>query len=86
MIFRTGLQAGRVTVTLDALSVIYHVASGQTHVVTEPIPQILAALDQGPGDVGDVLARLDLIDDETTRAVLRERLEELVATGLVDTA
>ena len=35
-------------VPLDALTALYHRPSGQTHIVSEPMPEILAALGNGP--------------------------------------
>lgn len=70
-------------VPLDSLTAIYHRASGQTHVVAEPMPEILAALATGDADVVVLMQRLNLVDDRETRALLAERLAELVETGLV---
>lgn len=69
------------TVRLDTLTAIYHRRSGQTHIVAEPMPEILAALAQGAADVPTMLQRLGLAD--TFVDALSARLEELVATGLV---
>ena len=73
-------------VALDSLSAVYHPASGQTHVVAEPMPQILAVLGQGQADLTGLLDRLGLADSRETRALLAARLAELVATGLVATS
>jgi PqqD family protein of HPr-rel-A system len=68
---------------LDSLTAIYHRASGQTHVVAEPVPELLAALGKGACDVATLAVRLGLGASDQTHAVLAERLDELVATGLV---
>lgn len=72
-------------VTLDGLSAIYHRASGATHVVAEPVPQILAALGSDRLNMAELLVRLgadyDLGDE--AEAALTARLDELVALGLV---
>jgi PqqD family protein of HPr-rel-A system len=72
-------------VALDGLSAIYHRASGATHVVAEPVPQILAALGADTLTLAALLTRLkvayDLADDSAP--VLIDRLDELVALGLV---
>jgi PqqD family protein of HPr-rel-A system len=72
-------------VTLDGLSAIYHRASGATHVVAEPVPQILTALGSDRLTMAELLARLgadyDLGSD--AEAALTARLEELAALGLV---
>jgi PqqD family protein of HPr-rel-A system len=73
-------------VPLDSLTAIYHRASGQTHVVAEPVPDLLAALSDGPCDVAVLASRLGLDGSEATCALLTERLDELIATGLVATA
>ena len=83
MIYRADPPGGMRIVPLDSLTAIYHRASGQTHVVAEPVPEILAVLGSGAQDVDGFLEALGLTDDAGTRALLTERLNELVATGLV---
>ena len=77
-------QALRI-VPLDALTLIYHRASGITHIVDSPAPEILAALD-APLTAEALLARLaeryDLVDADP--ASLATRLGELVIAGLVE--
>jgi PqqD family protein of HPr-rel-A system len=72
-------------VTLDGLSAIYHRVSGATHVVAEPVPQILAALGGDTLSLAALLARLgsdyDLGDE--AEVALTARLDELVTLGLV---
>jgi len=76
----------RLLVALDALDLIYHRASGITHVVSEPVPQILEALEAGPAGAAEIVRRLaeaheiDAIDAE---AIVEARLAELEAVGLV---
>jgi PqqD family protein of HPr-rel-A system len=81
--YRADPQGGLRVVPLDSLTAVYHRASGQTHVVAEPMPEILAALGDAEADTQGLIARLGLADTPETRAVLSERLAELVATGLV---
>lgn len=73
-------------VPLDALTLIYHRASGITHIVDAPVPEILEALGQGPLSAPDLLARLaerfDLVDADPS--ALAARLDELIATGLLE--
>lgn len=73
------------SVTLDGLSAIYHRASGATHVVAEPVPQILEALGRDRLNLAELLARLgvdyDLAGD--AEGALIARLDELVTLGLV---
>lgn len=71
-------------VPLDSLTLIYHRASGITHVVASPAPELIAALAE-PLSLDGLMARLaadyDLPDADP--AALAERLAELEAAGLV---
>jgi PqqD family protein of HPr-rel-A system len=75
-------------VPLDTFTAIYHRASGITHLVASPVPEILAALGVGGMTRAGLTAKLaqdyDLLDAE--EAALAARLDELVAAGLVSTA
>jgi PqqD family protein of HPr-rel-A system len=66
-------------VPLDSLTVIYHRRSGQTHVVAEPMPEIMAALQDGPIHLAALGAKLDVEDIPALTA----RLDELAEIGLV---
>ncbi|KQN25793.1 hypothetical protein ASE86_06205 [Sphingomonas sp. Leaf33] len=69
---------------LDTLTAIYHRASGITHIVDSPVPELLEALSE-PRSLSDLLGQLatdyDLTDADP--AALTERLAELEAAGLV---
>ncbi len=71
---------------LDALTLVYHRASGITHIVDAPVPEILEILAEAPRDVAGLLAvlaeRFELADPDP--AALAVRLDELVAAGLVE--
>lgn len=67
-------------VRLDAMTALYDRRSGMTHLVAEVVPTILAALRAGDADLEMLALRLNT----TERAALSERLEELVAIGLVE--
>ncbi|MBB4096877.1 HPr-rel-A system PqqD family peptide chaperone [Sphingomonas kyeonggiensis] len=73
-------------VPLDALTLVYHRASGVTHVVDAPVPEMLEALDRDDLTVDQLLTRLsdsyDLLDADP--AALAIRLDELVEAGLVE--
>lgn len=73
---------------LDSLTVLYDRASGQTHLLAPPLPQILAALMVAPASSSDLLAFLsatfDLSAEGDPVAVIEARLHELAALGLVD--
>ena len=69
---------------LGDLTALYHRPSGQTHVVAEPVPQILQALTGGPLTVAELMAALASSHDlEGDEAGLRARLAELAEAGLV---
>lgn len=73
-------------VPLDALTVIYHRASGITHIVDSPVPELIEVLSGDGLTLDETLAALaaahDLIDPDTD--ALAARLDELVAAGLVE--
>lgn len=72
-------------VPLDSMTLIYHRASGQTHVVASPVPELIEILSETPCDVATLLARLadrfDLGDPDPE--ALTARLDELADVGLV---
>jgi PqqD family protein of HPr-rel-A system len=72
---------------LDAMTLIYHRASGATHIVAEPVPEILAAMAADCIDAATLATRLaaqfELGDDPETHSAIAARLEELTALGLV---
>lgn len=75
-------------VHLDSFAAVYHRASGITHLITAPAPEILATLGEAGMTRAALLERLarDYALGDADMDVLRERLEELVATGLVSRA
>lgn len=88
MRFRAEPASLRLTHALSPMTLVYHRRSGITHMLVEPVPQILAALDDlGSADAGAVARRLgeqfDLEADGVAEAVIAARLEELAALGLV---
>jgi PqqD family protein of HPr-rel-A system len=74
---------------LDAMTLIYQRRSGITHIVAEPVPEILAVMGDDALDAGEVATRLatqfdfDAVDAE---AIVASRLEELAALGLAERA
>jgi PqqD family protein of HPr-rel-A system len=74
-------------VPLDALTAIYHRRSGVTHVVTDPVPQIIEALAGKTLSAEDLLSALavdhEIVIDSETLAGLNARLDELTEVGLV---
>jgi len=73
-------------VPLDDLTLVYHRASGITHLLAPPAPEIMDALAATGLTSATLLARLsdefDLGDADPQ--VLLARLDELVAAGLVE--
>jgi PqqD family protein of HPr-rel-A system len=88
LLYRAEPKADRVIKALDSMSVIYQRRSGITHMVAEPVPQILAVMGDEPCDAALIAARLmaqfDLGDATEARAIIGERLEELAQLGLVE--
>jgi PqqD family protein of HPr-rel-A system len=72
---------------LDAMTVIYQRRSGITHIVTQPVPEILAVMGGDVLDASSIAARLAAefdIDTEDVEAVVASRLAELATLGLVE--
>ena len=69
-------------IPLDDLTLAYHRPAGATHLLAEPAPQIIAALQERPGDLGELVARFDV--GANAIAALAERIDELIAAGLVE--
>ena len=71
---------------LDGLTALYHRPSGMTHILVTPAPEILAALNEGPADAGELLLRIGEnfdIESEDAASAVTARLAELEAAGLV---
>jgi PqqD family protein of HPr-rel-A system len=86
--YRAEPEGERLIEPLDAMTLIYQRRSGITHIVADPVPQILAAMGGDAVDAALVAARLatrfDLGDAGDARAIITARLEELAALGLVE--
>lgn len=84
--YRSAPAGAVIAVPLDLLTALYHRASGETHLVASPVPEILDLLRAEEMDAGTLLARLsagyDLADADA--AALAARLDELVEAGLVE--
>lgn len=72
---------------LDSLTALFDRASGQTHLLAAPSPEILAALNgasaAAPKLVERLAAQFDLSAEGDALAVVIARLDELAALGLV---
>lgn len=73
---------------LDAMTLIYQRRSGMTHIVAEPVPEILSVMGEDALGAAEVAARLavqfELEADAV--AIVASRLEELADLGLVERA
>jgi PqqD family protein of HPr-rel-A system len=73
--------------SLDEVTVIYHRASGQSHLVASPVPEILDALTNNVLSVDDLFAALaeayDLGDAQDARTELSGHIDQLTAIGLI---
>lgn len=73
---------------LGPLVALYDRRSAQTHVLASPLPEILHAMGDDVCDVAEIAERLaqqfDLGDNVDAKAILSERLNELIALGLVE--
>ena len=85
-IYRGPSEGGLLIAPLDEFTAVYHRASGITHLLTEPAPQILAILGEGGLSLDALLGRLGLDYDlaDGTCEALAARLAELVEAGLVE--
>lgn len=85
--FKADPPGHSIAADLDGLTALYHRPSGQTHLLAEPMPHILAALAGEVLSAGELLARLaDRHAMETGGDALErllERLAELESAGLV---
>lgn len=81
--------AGRLAVRkIDSLTLVFDRASGQTHLLAPPLPEILGVLAAGPATSAQVAARLadgfDLSAQDDVVALVTERLAELAGLGLIE--
>jgi PqqD family protein of HPr-rel-A system len=81
-------SSARIVLPLDQMTLIYQRRSGITHIVAEPVPQILQAMGGMACDAALIVARMsahyDLGDAAQARAVIAARLAELAKLGLVE--
>ncbi|MDB5695472.1 MAG: hypothetical protein JWN21_1015 [Sphingomonas bacterium] len=83
--YRAGPATAWTAVELEPFTAVYHRASGFTHLLVEPAPQLLDVLGVEELSLADLRARLaDRFDlPDVTDDALTARLEELVEAGLV---
>jgi PqqD family protein of HPr-rel-A system len=75
-------------VHLDSFIAVFHRSSGLTHLLTAPAPEIMATLGEAGLTRTALADRLSVDFDlaDLDEAALAERLDELVACGLVAAA
>lgn len=72
---------------LDAMTLIYQRRSGITHIVAEPVPEILMVMGDewlSAAGVATRLATMFEIDAPDATAIVTARLEELAQLGLLE--
>ncbi|MEP7350340.1 MAG: HPr-rel-A system PqqD family peptide chaperone [Sphingorhabdus sp.] len=78
----------RLVQPLDVMTLIYQRRSGITHIVAEPVPEMLEAMGDDAVDAAALVERLtgsfDLGEAAEAEAVITARLEELAELGLVE--
>jgi PqqD family protein of HPr-rel-A system len=85
--YRAERTESLLTVPLDAMTLIYQRRSGITHIVAEPVPEILAVMGGDALTTTEVAARLAVQFDfggVDAEAIITARLEELATLGLVE--
>lgn len=85
--FKAGQADGLLVEPLDQMTLIYQRRSGITHIVAEPIPEILTVMGDEFLSAEDVAARLANsfeLDASDAIAIVSARLEELAALGLLE--
>jgi PqqD family protein of HPr-rel-A system len=83
--WRAADPASLIAVPVDGLTALYHRPSGQTHLLAEPAPEILAALSGRAltlAGLRDALAAAHNLEGDD--AALQERVDELQAAGLIE--
>lgn len=79
--FRAADPATLLRVSLDGMIAIYDRRSAQTHLVADPVPEILDLISDGVADATTIAARLGAAD---AADLVTERIAELLAIGLVE--
>jgi len=86
--YRAEPADARILRPLDVMTLVYQRRSGITHIVAEPVPQILDAMGEEPCSAAQIAKRLshefDLSEAENAEKVIADRLAELAALGLVE--
>lgn len=87
-LYRAADPDGLIQHPLDSMTLIFQRASGITHIVADPVPAIMEAMESITVDAEEIAKRLsaayDLEDGADTADIVRARLEELCSLGLVE--
>lgn len=85
--YRAEPADARIIEPLDEMTLIYQRRSGITHIVAEPVPEMLEAMGEDYVTAIDLAQRLasafDLGDADDATAIIAARLDELAELGLV---
>lgn len=85
--YRAESADARLVEPLDMVTLLYQRRSGITHIVAEPVPEMLTAMGDDALTPAELVQRLsaqfDLGVQEDAEAVIAARLEELADLGLV---
>lgn len=74
-------------VPLDSMTAIFHRRSGITHIVADPVPQILNVIGSQTMSVEEMCQRLQTIFDvegDDAAAIIGERVKEMARLGLLE--
>ena len=72
---------------LDAMTAVYHRRSGITHIVSEPVPQILQVMGGETLTCGEIMVRLSAdfdFEGVDAESLITDRLDEMASLGLVE--
>lgn len=87
-LYRAEPESTRIVQPLDAMTLIFQRRSGITHIVADPVPQILSVMGDAPCDAASIASLLsaeyDLGDAKSATEIIAARLEELEQLGLLE--
>ena len=87
-LYRAADPEGLIQHPLDSITLIFHRASGVTHLVVDPVPAILEVMETLNVTANDIAQRLsvryDLDSGADAADIVLARLDELCSLGLVE--